>query len=335
MIAKLAMALMVLFANLLAQSGQQAQTDVVYIALGDSVAAGIGSSLPRDHAYAAILGEHYATHLGSSVRVMNLAVSGESAATFRTDGQLDEFRAAVELLDPNEATLQAVTLTLGGNDVLELRDEPIAVRADALAEFQTEFPAALQAVVSALGNLAPLYVSTIYNPTDEDAELQYSDAWWIEQFNAVIREAAGARAVTLVDLAAALGAEAQELTRYPADVHPTNDGHARIAAEFWRAAGLDEETPDVSFLSASSFNRFTPTVRFEVSPDTDPSSVAVRVADDLAVVYPVVQLADFEFAVLIDATALQPASLDVVVSAADAAGNSTEARLTLQFTVTP
>ena len=335
MILQVAAAVLMLVSSIQLQASQPAAGEIVYIALGDSVAAGIGSSLPRERSYAALLGEYFETHLDAQVAVRNLAEPEESAESFVTDGQLEEFRSTVEEVLASGSTLQAVTLTLGGNDVLDLRDESNAVRAAALEAFRTTFPNALQFVRDAAGPDIPVYVSTIYDPTEESPDVRFSDAWWIAQFNAVIREASAGTGVTLVDLAAVLDDEAHDLTRYPADIHPTNAGHARIATEFWRVAALDDQPPELTLLSDTSFARHTPTLRFAVDPDTDLASIVVRAGDERAAVYPPVEVAPREFAVLIDASSFAPEALDVSVTASDAAGNVSELAAQLTFSTSP
>lgn len=335
MIAKVAAGIMILVAGLFNQATTQQRADPVYIALGDSVAAGIGSSLPRERSFPALLGEHFSRDLEIPVQVVNLAVPGESAASFLTAGQLDEFRAVVDELSASGTTIQAVTLTLGGNDILSVRDDSVAQRQQALDSFAVSMPEAATAVRDAVGPDVPMYLSTVYDPTGEDADARYTDAWWIARFNEVIRDAALAANATLVDLAASLGPDARDLTRYPVDVHPTNDGHARIAAEFWRATGLDADAPQIEVLSTMHFTRFTPTLRFLVAPDVDLDSLAVDVGDAGAVAYPPVQVDDGVFAMLIDASGTQAEDLVVTLSVSDFAGNSTTLDVTLMFDVSP
>ncbi len=331
MIGRLAATFIILILNLFQPSSGPTSTESFYIALGDSVAAGIGSSLPRDRSFPSILGELFSSHSEQSIRTLNLAKPGESAETFLSDGQLDAFHNAVDEIRAVNSDIEAVTLTLGGNDLLDLRNEDTQQREASLATFRTSMPDAIRAVVNVVGSDTPMYVSTIYDPTGEDPFIPNSDAWWIEQFNSVIRDAVTAEGVTLVDLALTLGPEAQDLTRFPADVHPTNEGHRRIAAEFWRVAGIDHDSPNITILSSATSDRFTPTLRFEVSPDTVLRTIVVSSADDRVIVYPPVETSELQFAVLIDASEIQPESLQILVKASDAAGNATEQRVLLTF----
>ncbi|CAN5486365.1 hypothetical protein BH23CHL2_BH23CHL2_00270 [soil metagenome] len=321
--------------NLLAQSSQPASETAVYIALGDSVAAGVGTSLPRERSYPTLFGNHLATYLESDVRVENLALPGESAASFLTGEQIEEFEMLIQDLDGSDATVHAVSLSLGGNEVLDVRDATDDERSAALAEFSSDYPVALEAVRGAIDPSTPLLLTTIYDPTGEDSEIEFSDSWWIAQFNAVIRDAARSNEAIIVELADGDSFDAVSLTRYPVDYHPTNDGNARIAALHWQALGLDIRPPVIKVTSSETATRFTPTIRFSVTGDTIRQSITVASSDGSVVVYEAVDVGENEYAVLVDASQSRPTKLALSVFARDAAGNSTELDLLLEFEVSP
>ena len=106
--------------NLQAPRPTEAQSPGIYIALGDSIAAGIGSSLPRERGNAAIVAGWLATLTGNTVPFENLAVPGETAATFMEGGQLQRFREVIARSNASGIAVEAVTLTLGGNEMLAL-----------------------------------------------------------------------------------------------------------------------------------------------------------------------------------------------------------------------
>jgi lysophospholipase L1-like esterase len=84
-----------------------------YLALGDSVAAGQGASRPDRFGYVGLFRRSFqADHQGKE-RFANLAVSGESSATF-LGGQMA--RALATINDP-DTNIQVVTLTLGADDL--------------------------------------------------------------------------------------------------------------------------------------------------------------------------------------------------------------------------
>jgi lysophospholipase L1-like esterase len=85
-----------------------------YLALGDSVAAGQGASGPDRFGYVGLFRRLFqADHQGKE-RFANLAVPGESSATF-LGGQMAR---ALETINDPDTNIQVVTLTLGANDLL-------------------------------------------------------------------------------------------------------------------------------------------------------------------------------------------------------------------------
>src|SRR5687768_10751202 len=81
--------------NLQVSRPSLAQSPGIYIALGDSIAAGIGSSLPRERGNAAIVADWLAKLTGETVPFENLAVPGETAASFIESGQFQRFQDTV------------------------------------------------------------------------------------------------------------------------------------------------------------------------------------------------------------------------------------------------
>ncbi len=322
--------LLLVLGSIPAIQAQPAQSEPLIIALGDSVAAGVGSSLPRTRGYPTLLRDLYGIELGTQIELVNLAEPGESSDSFVADGQLQALAVEVDSATARSAEILAVTLTLGGNDILDLRDASNAEREAALTAFMDSMPAAVEQVRLAIGPETPLLVSTIYDPTLENPASAQSTAWWIEQFNAVIRQAADDNGATIVDLANELGEEARDLTRYPVDVHPTNEGHVRIAAEFWRAAGVDTSPPVITLLSPTENLRRSPTLRFAVSPDSDLGSLRIRVDEPLHA-YESTGVSALEFVVLVDARATSAASAGLEIEVLDYAGNRSVLPVELAF----
>ncbi|MEZ4520157.1 MAG: SGNH/GDSL hydrolase family protein [Thermomicrobiales bacterium] len=323
-----------LVSNLLSAVAQPVQSATVYIALGDSIAAGIGSSLPRERSYPALIGDLIARQLERPVRVENLATPGESASSFPSSNQMRDLRLLVDEVQTAQQDIETVTVSLGGNELLEIQDAPLADRMAALASFESAFPLALESIRSAVGADPRIFASTIYDPTGENPDVEFSEAWWIEQFNMVIRDASSIDGVTIVDVSASLEDDAAALTRYPVDVHPTNAGHARIAATFWQAMAYDIAPPQITVTSDPTAQRYTPTLRFTVSPDSDASTVEVVTADD-ATIYPPVEVNDGQFVALIDASKSRPESITIRIVATDLARNSSEIETQLTFEARP
>ena len=82
--------------------------ELLYVAIGDSAAQGIGASRP-DRSYVGVLADDLRAATGRSVRVVNLSVSGATTG-LAVDDQLPRFR----LLSPD-----VVTVSIGANDIAD------------------------------------------------------------------------------------------------------------------------------------------------------------------------------------------------------------------------
>ena len=246
----------------------------VYIALGDSIAAGLVTSLPRERGYPALVDE-----LMPGTRLVNLAVPGETTERFM-NRQLQRFQQEIGQLKASGAGLRAVPITLGGNDVLALQGQSAAERQAGLDRFKSSYPQALAAIRDALGDLKPaVVVTTYYDLSEGDPNQQGSDAWWLHQFNDVIRAAAQAQGMKVADLEPAFRGQIGQWTWYPNDIHPNNAGHAAIARLVWTALGFDTQAPSIAVQSpvAGTLERRTPTVRVAASDNVGVTDVSLWV----------------------------------------------------------
>ena len=94
----------------------------VYLALGDSAAWGDGASVPAHTGYVPRLaGYFHGTSHGGADTWVDLAVRGEHTTSFLTPGgQLDQALDAINA--PSD--IRAVTISIGGNDLLDLINDP-------------------------------------------------------------------------------------------------------------------------------------------------------------------------------------------------------------------
>ncbi len=89
----------------------------MYLALGDSLAVGVGATEPGQCGYVGLFGQQYGT--GGTVETLtNLGVSGETSFSLIRNGQLEQGLKAIA--DPR-TDVHIVTLDIGGNDLLVLR----------------------------------------------------------------------------------------------------------------------------------------------------------------------------------------------------------------------
>jgi acyl-CoA thioesterase-1 len=306
-----------------------ATSDGLYIALGDSIAAGIGSSLPRTRSYPAILEMLRTSQSGQALGVENLAIPGETAASFRSNGQLDRFRLSVDSAAQAGTRIDLVTVTLGGNEMLTLREADRAQRQTTLDAFALEYPAVLHDIRATLGPHTTIVVTTYYDLSEGDAGREGTDAWWIAQFNFVIMATAQQEQALIADLATAFDGRMRELTHYPYDVHPNNAGQRVIAETIWTALAVDTQRPTIAVRTPTDVTRPTPTIRFAASDDSGPPRVSIS-ASGSGMMGPF-DLGSGEYAVLL---ILGDAGGDasVTIVARDAAGNETELDLVVTYT---
>lgn len=316
-----------LVAGLLA-TGQPARSagSQVYIALGDSIAAGIGSSLPRERGYPAIVRELLARQTGKDVALESLAVPGETARSFRDGGQFARYRDLVNRLSRGGAPIAAVSLSLGGNEMLRVSGSDTGDRQAALDDFQLAYPAALADVRAAVGPDVPIVVTNYYDLSSGDPAIVESAAWWVARFNEVIASGAAASNAQVADVATAFAGRIDELTLNPSDVHPTNAGHRAIAGAVWKALALDTTAPTIGVAATLDASRLTPTLRFAVHDDTGVDSV--RIESGGATVSGPYRTDDGEYVALLDLRG-SVGSVTVTIHAADAAGNVSSSVVTV------
>lgn len=187
---------------------------LVYVALGDSAAQGIGASSP-ERGYVGLLAAQLARSSGRPVQVVNLSRSGAKVRDVVRD-QL-----------PRLAGLRAdlVTVDVGGNDIRRYDAAAYLVDIDQLVRGLP--PGAVLADI-------PYFM---HGRAQRDAE-QAAD---------VIRELGQRRGLVVAPLQQALQARgwAGMFTDYAADwFHPNNRGHRVWAAAFWgEIAGLPVARP--------------------------------------------------------------------------------------------
>jgi lysophospholipase L1-like esterase len=247
----------------------------LYLALGDSVAAGIGASQPTQNGYVALVYDMLtgARHcgrgeaLGCRLDLLNLAVPGATTTTLiGRPGQASQLAEAVAQLEARAGSptpvddVRLVTLTIGGNDlywpVLEAcAGSPAAEACRTTIARQLRLVAAnydviLPALREAAGDSTTIAVMTYYNPlpacqfaflADLAGQVLEGGGGIPHGLNDIIREAAARHGALVAETLRIIGTE--DLVGGPDCLHPDDSGHADIAAAFAAAVTADVGGP--------------------------------------------------------------------------------------------
>ncbi|WP_350349099.1 SGNH/GDSL hydrolase family protein [Agromyces sp. G08B096] len=184
--------------------------DLVYVAIGDSAAQGIGASRP-DRSYVGLLAEHAAALTGREVHAVNLSVSGATTALAVRD-QLPRLAA----LDLGGREPDLVTVSIGANDIADWN------------------PAAFERNIRDILDAVPAHAIVADLPC---FHLPHNERK-VAHANRMLRAAARERGLTVVPLHALTRRQGLRgiLTQFARDMfHPNDDGY-RVWAEAFRPA---------------------------------------------------------------------------------------------------
>jgi lysophospholipase L1-like esterase len=215
----------------------------VLLALGDSIAAGIGAAHVSEGCMW-LLAERLRA-LQPSLHLEHLAVPSESSTSMLAPGgQLDRAERAIAAAIAAGRRVGPVALSIGGNDVMEARvigdDAALQRLEENLSTILRRLDAALRPGGTRIDEVAA--VQTIYNPFEAvpvaDADSMAPRRAMRSGYNAAIRRVAQNMGVRVCDVASLFRGRTLELTwARTGDIHPTGEGHALIAEEYLRAGG--------------------------------------------------------------------------------------------------
>jgi lysophospholipase L1-like esterase len=306
----------------------------LYLALGDSLGVGLLSSMPDTRGYVALLHDLLEKQAGHTVQLRNLSVSGETARSFITDGQLAAAQSALAEAQRVGWRVSPITIDLGGNDLRALQGADDAAREAGLTQYRADMGEIFDALIAAtMANGVPqsdIITMTIYNPAGGDPQVVRSDAWWVARFNSVLGEEAAKRGIAVAPVAARFAGQERTLTWMPLDFHPNNAGHRAIAEALWGAAAYDMVAPEVHIIAptAGALPRLVPTIKVRANDTLGVARVTFRL-DDQLLPDPVFSR-DLDLWIgYWDARAATPGPHRLTVSVSDAAGNVTTQELQL------
>ncbi len=245
----------------------RAQQRPAYLALGDSLAFGVGADNPAEQGYVGLTAANLrlSKYSGTGLDLVNLSAPGATSADLlQPGGQLD--RALTEI--QSRGGVDIISIDIGANDLLALVEsnspcfQSTGSKAclDALGQALAGLQSNLSSVLRRLREAAPngqVYVLDIYNPyfgTNDPRAIVASVA--VQQLDGVIAAAAadptlGATFVSIHDVF-----EGRARQWIASDgIHPNNDGY-RVMAEALLAA-IEGRSPvlpsDLAALPTAAF----------------------------------------------------------------------------------
>lgn len=239
----------------------------VYLALGDSIAFGVGASDPAQGGYVALV---YAAlrdsqrFRGMGLELVNLSVPGATSADLvAPGGQMEE---ALTEIERRAGGVQVITIDIGGNDLLTLanRNSPCLSSTDteecrrAVRRVLGDLQANLTQLLRSLRQAAPeavIVVVDLYNPYSGTGDPREGIAeLGVGQINGVIGAAADDAALN-VRLASVfqLFTGRGPIWIAPDGIHPNDSGHAVIAEAVLAAIdGREPQIPEALLAGAAS-----------------------------------------------------------------------------------
>jgi lysophospholipase L1-like esterase len=215
-----------------------------YLALGDSVAFGVGASPPQALGYPAVFYRQYLKPVKPNIiTYKNLAIAGETTTSFisrpKSQSQLEKALAELDAAQKAGQPVSLITLTIGGNDLLAARNKSPAAKQAVLDETASN----LQNILSQLQNhtasgKTDIIVTTYYNPYPTGTPEAKEDGAWLERFNDLLKKRAAELKIKVADFFAPVVGRETNLTWIAGgDIHPNSAGHAALALAVWQATG--------------------------------------------------------------------------------------------------
>lgn len=207
----------------------------VYIALGDSLAAGQTPNRAIDTGYTDLIAQKLTTTGQLAFYSKALAFPGYTTADVLESIQTDE---AKELL--KKATL--VTISAGANDLLQMVQVNSTSGSVAYQQISADFAlnnarkniAQIIKEVQALAPKAKIYVMGYYFAYPHVRESQKSGIKKeLDRLQLILKKQSEANGATYVSVEESFGVNATTLLPNPADVHPTMEGYRIMANAFF------------------------------------------------------------------------------------------------------
>lgn len=227
------MAFILLFGGTMSVQAE-VKTPAVYIAVGDSLAAGQTPNSQIDTGYSDLIAQELASHQPVAFYSKNLAFPG-----FTTEDVLERIQSpeAKEVL----SAANIITLSAGANDLLRLVQSNPAQGTLVFQQIQADFALNkarinTEMILAELKKTAPqadIYVMGYYfaYPHVRDSQKE-GTALQLDRLNAILEQSAEKADVKFVSVGEAFGDNAVDKIPNPGDVHPNVKGYQAMANAF-------------------------------------------------------------------------------------------------------
>ncbi|GKW47562.1 SGNH/GDSL hydrolase family protein [Planococcus sp. NCCP-2050] len=230
----IALMLLLMFFGSSVQAQAAIKIPAVYVALGDSLAAGQTPNSQIDAGYADMIAGELARHQPVALFTKDLAFPG-----FTTEDVLERIKSpeAKEVL----ASANIITLSAGANDLLRLVQVDPAEGSLTFQQIQADFALNqarqnMEAILAELKTRAPkadVYVMGYYfaYPHVRDSQKEGTGKQ-LDRLNAILKQSAAKAGAQFISVDAAFGASPTDKVPNPADVHPNFIGYQAMANAF-------------------------------------------------------------------------------------------------------
>ncbi len=207
-----------------------------YVALGDSITAGVGASDPS-RSYASLFSS-FLKGRDAGETFTNLGQTGQTTSGLLADLQANtQTRSAVK-------GARVITISIGANNLLGCITNPLtggfsaSCAAAGVQQFGADWPQIISQIRSSIGSTANIYVINLYSFYPASSPNITAETAVVAQVNAVLTAGATSSAsdrYKLVDVYGPfMAGNLCDLTHICSsfDPHPSDAGHAQIAALF-------------------------------------------------------------------------------------------------------
>lgn len=271
----------------------------LYLALGDSLAAGVGASEPAQTGYVGLVFDALRVDPASPYResdlaLLNLGDPGETTTSMLVSGgQLEKALAEIEGRRDDDVAgneVVVITIDIGANDFIPLvqGDSPCLpnplsgacqeAAMSALATFRSNFADIMRRLRAAAGPEVDIVAVGLYNPlSGTGGPFDAVGDTAVELFNSTVAAAAAERDIRAIFADVFIffdgrGPELTHIAELPPDVHPNDGGYYLMAQAVVTALGLPAGAV------ATPPSGAPPAVAFSPTPGTRPPALLPTVS---------------------------------------------------------